>query len=952
MAVSLAPQDFQLPFTASPMDPQQHNQTGTRASPAVVPTSGTPPRLDPPARSATPLQNDSNVSNVNVPFVPYPMSPQQWPNPPQAALSPHGPFPYPTFGYFAQQPGMQSPFPAYDPSQQSQQFAQWAYQQMMIAQQQQMAAAGFIPRQRTGSAPQHPSDQAQAGFYHGMASPMMANGFQSPSFGHNHTNSTSSSKGTSTEPYRRNNASSAPSPVAGAIVAGLPQAAFPPLQAAQPPYARERNGSVTSVNSSGGSSRSVNNTDGRRRTTSMAESAKSSSTHRPTNSSTSNSQSSSASRSRSPTPRAIQTRSASPEPSKSLPSVHQRGSSPNPSSSTPRTRTQSTTSSASNTASSPSTTQSPSAPAPAPNGSSSARGPRGPPKPSPLSQQATVSDANKRLSRDDTDLAVTLPDAPSHIAKSGGLKGRLRRALSFSAGESLSEAEHEPSTPRLGSRRQVVAAKNAAEQKEAEKKLKSSSLGSKTASTTQSPVNSQTHPVVDEEELEAPDPSLRSGKKKGRSLFNRKFNASTDNISLSSTVSSASLMIRKIGSVGALARRKSLAGITSLFKDKKDKSKKGGTAEPDVSLVNAELDRDLPALSPDEMAGLSPAAKLARQHTLRSNAEAAARARANQEAKMNQPAASGSVPTWERDTAKREANSPLRVRGQADENGRRLSSHSRSYSEDGSEDGSLLGHVQQRFTIEENDFLDEDDEDLDDGDVTVRHESIEIEVEPWAVGIRRSIERTRVPSKGILKNAVSYNQENDLMLSRSHSLSRHRSNSYDTVSHHHHVEPGPLARIPSADPDHIDGLPSHEPHSLFPPLKFGDIPSFTDSPTSTASSSPTHEKSGMINISHHPNMPYAHPNMNSSAPTLSLMHSEMTPRSKTAPTVTKKTTFAANLSVYDTFSAFTYDRHSEPATCNQLTPALAQRIKEELNAYKMEEMEVHHASRAHTQFFV
>ena len=50
--------------------------------------------------------------------------------------------------------------------------------------------------------------------------------------------------------------------------------------------------------------------------------------------------------------------------------------------------------------------------------------------------------------------------------------------------------------------------------------------------------------------------------------------------------------------------------------------------------------------------------------------------------------------------------------------------------------------------------------------------------------------------------------------------------------------------------------------------------------------------------------------------------------------------------MYDTFSPVTYDHHLEPATCNQLTPALAQWIKEELNTYKMEEMEVHHVSHA------
>jgi len=292
MAVSLAPQEFQLPFSSSPMEPQQPNQNGSRTPSTTAQPGGTPPpRHDTPLQSATPSQNDSNASGVNVPFVPYSMSPQQWPTPTQAAMSPHAPFPYPTFGYFTQQPSIQGPFPAYDASQQSQQLAQWAYQQMMFnaAQQQQMAAAaGFIPRQRTGSAPQHPSDQAQAVFYQGMPSSMVVNGFQSPSFGHGQASSSVSSKSTpSAESFRRNSGSSSPSPVPSPTVAGLPQAAFPPLQAAQPPYARERNGSATSVNSSGGSSRSVANSDGRRRTLSTAENSKSSTTHRPTNSASS-----------------------------------------------------------------------------------------------------------------------------------------------------------------------------------------------------------------------------------------------------------------------------------------------------------------------------------------------------------------------------------------------------------------------------------------------------------------------------------------------------------------------------------------------------------------------------------------------------------------------------------------------------------------------------------------
>lgn len=92
---------------------------------------------------------------------------------------------------------------------------------------------------------------------------------------------------------------------------------------------------------------------------------------------------------------------------------------------------------------------------------------------------------------------------------------------------------------------------------------------------------------------------------------------------------------------------------------------------------------------------------------------------------------------------------------------------------------------------------------------------------------------------------------------------------------------------------------------------------------------------------------FSHPSFNSSAPTLSTMTNPTPPtlthRSATAPS--KRLVFANNLSVYDTFSASVYDRRSEPATWSRLTPALAQRIKEELNSYKMEEMEVHAASR-------
>ncbi|KAF2735664.1 hypothetical protein EJ04DRAFT_434571 [Polyplosphaeria fusca] len=60
--------------------------------------------------------------------------------------------------------------------------------------------------------------------------------------------------------------------------------------------------------------------------------------------------------------------------------------------------------------------------------------------------------------------------------------------------------------------------------------------------------------------------------------------------------------------------------------------------------------------------------------------------------------------------------------------------------------------------------------------------------------------------------------------------------------------------------------------------------------------------------------------------------------------------FSPRLQFHDVWSATEYDRRGEIATCNRLTPMLAQQIKEELNSFKME-MEVHEQSKPHTHFF-
>lgn len=107
-----------------------------------------------------------------------------------------------------------------------------------------------------------------------------------------------------------------------------------------------------------------------------------------------------------------------------------------------------------------------------------------------------------------------------------------------------------------------------------------------------------------------------------------------------------------------------------------------------------------------------------------------------------------------------------------------------------------------------------------------------------------------------------------------------------------------------------------------------------------------HQASSSETSSNRTSAIFQNPSFNSSAPVLSTIGASapaLPHRSATTPQ--KRLTFATSLAVYDTFSASMYDRRSEPATWSRLTPALAQRIKEELNSFKMEEMEVHAASR-------
>ena len=349
------------------------------------------------------------------------------------------------------------------------------------------------------------------------------------------------------------------------------------------------------------------------------------------------------------------------------------------------------------------------------------------------------------MSRDDSELTEQLPNAAA--IRSGGLKVRIRRALSLGASQAITEEESSPVTP-----------------------------------SSSSPLTSQ-GTELQSNAADAGDTgstATKQAKKKRTALFNSRLNASTDNISLSSTMSSASVVIRKLGSIGKLARRNSLAGITSLFKDKKDrdengendgkgKKKKGGkgqAAEASVSHVTAELDRSSSEWSA-ELNGLSPAAKLARQHTLKSNAEAAAKAKAQEEAAAVDAAVATTASTSSATQAAEHVPTTC---------------EKNTTTTHGTPDSPRLNEDGMRVVVEDDDSGSEgesehphdystyiegwEDEDWshidDDEDLTIRRGlertslgDDEFDHEPWAIGIRRSVERTRQPSKGILKSTPS-----------------------------------------------------------------------------------------------------------------------------------------------------------------------------------------------------
>ncbi|KAH8663475.1 hypothetical protein BGZ60DRAFT_68303 [Tricladium varicosporioides] len=130
-----------------------------------------------------------------------------------------------------------------------------------------------------------------------------------------------------------------------------------------------------------------------------------------------------------------------------------------------------------------------------------------------------------------------------------------------------------------------------------------------------------------------------------------------------------------------------------------------------------------------------------------------------------------------------------------------------------------------------------------------------------------------------------------------------------------------------------------------PNFQLPQIPNVNDSPNSSAPSTPNdeqqgHRRTGSVTLGGEDYFMSA----------LRFQSDSKSVPSTPQGSSKRNATFSPRIQFHDTWPSGEYDRRGEIATCNRLTPMLAQQIKEELNTFKME-MEVHENSKIYTHFF-
>jgi hypothetical protein len=114
------------------------------------------------------------------------------------------------------------------------------------------------------------------------------------------------------------------------------------------------------------------------------------------------------------------------------------------------------------------------------------------------------------------------------------------------------------------------------------------------------------------------------------------------------------------------------------------------------------------------------------------------------------------------------------------------------------------------------------------------------------------------------------------------------------------------------------------------------IPQVSDSPHSSAPSTPRDEKPPQLQLGHRrtDSVTIEGEDYFMSLPKFGFQDSKSAPG--TPQSINKyNVSFSPRIQFHDTWTAVEYDRRGDIATCNRLTPMLAQQIKEELNSFKM-----------------
>ena len=140
----------------------------------------------------------------------------------------------------------------------------------------------------------------------------------------------------------------------------------------------------------------------------------------------------------------------------------------------------------------------------------------------------------------------------------------------------------------------------------------------------------------------------------------------------------------------------------------------------------------------------------------------------------------------------------------------------------------------------------------------------------------------------------------------------------------------PLLTLSGSGTDSSNSSPVLRPlDQKAPSFQLPQIPNVNDSPNSSAPSTPNddqgHRRNGSVTLG---------------GEDYFMSALRFKGESKSVPTTPqggskRNATFSPRIIFHDTWPSQEYDRRGEIATCNRLTPMLAQQIKEELNTFKM-----------------